>query len=286
MEIIYPPDAATFLESVKDVLLADEVNGNLLLGIADTLVKNKFTYGDAEPFFAIIYQEQQVALMAIMTPPHKLLLYKGHDCSEEAIALLGKEVYAKLGNITGVNAERNLAQAFADKWAIIAGCNYTIEMQLRAFKLTHVNDYTRPAGMFRVALPEDLQIITQFIGEFSVEANAAVSADRVNETAKNGIANGEIYVWEDTTIVAIAKAARPTNNGMAIGYVYTPKLYRNKGYATAVVAELSKKVLASGKSFCTLYTDLSNPTSNSIYQKIGYQPVSDNVNYSFVYKGV
>jgi uncharacterized protein len=50
---------------------------------------------------------------------------------------------------------------------------------------------------------------------------------------------------------------------------------RNRGYAASCVATLTKLMLDSGKKFCCLYTDLANPTSNSIYQKIGYQPICD-----------
>jgi predicted GNAT family acetyltransferase len=40
-------------------------------------------------------------------------------------------------------------------------------------------------------------------------------------------------------------------------------------------------LLDQGKQFTSLFTDLSNPTSNSIYQKIGYQPVCDFDLYRF-----
>ncbi len=33
--------------------------------------------------------------------------------------------------------------------------------------------------------------------------------------------------------------------------------------------------LTAGRRFCFLYTDLANPTSNHIYQAIGYEPVAE-----------
>ena len=63
--------------------------------------------------------------------------------------------------------------------------------------------------------------------------------------------------------------------------VYTPPELRGHGYASAVVAALSQRLLDAGHQYCALYTDLANPTSNSIYQKIGYTPVSDAVEYAF-----
>ena len=68
---------------------------------------------------------------------------------------------------------------------------------------------------------------------------------------------------------------------MTVGLVYTPPELRRKGYATACVAGVCREILKSGYDFCALYTDLSNPTSNSIYIKIGFKPVCDSVQYTF-----
>ncbi len=88
-------------------------------------------------------------------------------------------------------------------------------------------------------------------------------------------------VIENNGVVCMADRRRPTKHGHVIGLVYTPKIYRNKGYATACVAELCRHILNSGKSFCSLFTDLSNPTSNGIYKKIGFKPLCDFHDYSF-----
>jgi uncharacterized protein len=57
--------------------------------------------------------------------------------------------------------------------------------------------------------------------------------------------------------------------------VYTPPALCRRGYASACVAALSARLLTEGRRLCFLYTDLANPTSNAIYQKIGYRPVYD-----------
>ena len=41
-------------------------------------------------------------------------------------------------------------------------------------------------------------------------------------------------------------------------------------------------LLDGGRRFCFLFTDLANPTSNSIYQRIGYRPVTDVDQWTFV----
>ena len=75
--------------------------------------------------------------------------------------------------------------------------------------------------------------------------------------------------------------SRQKQSGIRIGPVYTPPALRGRGYASACVARLSQDKLDEGRTFCFLYTDLSNPTSNHIYQEIGYEPVCDVADYRF-----
>jgi uncharacterized protein len=81
-------------------------------------------------------------------------------------------------------------------------------------------------------------------------------------------------LWEDEEAVSLAGWGGRTPNGIRIGPVYTPPELRRRGYASALTAELTAMLLRD-RSFCFLFTDLANPTSNSIYQRIGYEPVTD-----------
>jgi predicted GNAT family acetyltransferase len=84
-----------------------------------------------------------------------------------------------------------------------------------------------------------------------------------------------LYVWEDQEPVSMVGYAGPTPNGIRVSAVYTPPERRNRGYASAGVAALSQMLLDGGRRFCFLFTDLANPTSNRIYQQIGYRAVCD-----------
>ena len=89
-------------------------------------------------------------------------------------------------------------------------------------------------------------------------------------------------LWEtDGASVSLAGYGGETPNGVRIGPVYTPPEHRDRGYGTAVTAAVSAERLAAGRRFCFLYTDLSNPTSNSIYVKIGYRRVCDSLEVDF-----
>jgi predicted GNAT family acetyltransferase len=90
------------------------------------------------------------------------------------------------------------------------------------------------------------------------------------------------WLWEDGEPVSLASCSAPTPTGIRIGPVYTPPERRGRGYATALVAELSRRLLAEGHRACYLYADLANPTSNAIYERIGYRRVADSAEISFL----
>ena len=81
--------------------------------------------------------------------------------------------------------------------------------------------------------------------------------------------------------VSLAGFSGPTPTGIRVGPVYTPPPHRRLGYATTLVADLSQWLLGQGYRSCFLYTDLSNPTSNHIYETIGYRQVAEAVEYGF-----
>jgi predicted GNAT family acetyltransferase len=94
---------------------------------------------------------------------------------------------------------------------------------------------------------------------------------------------GTAYLWENEagTPVAMASASGPTPHGIRIGGVYTPPELRGRGYASSAVAALSARLLDEGRRLCFLFTDASNPTSNSIYRRIGYEQVAEVVELRF-----
>jgi predicted GNAT family acetyltransferase len=76
-------------------------------------------------------------------------------------------------------------------------------------------------------------------------------------------------------------ATGPTPSGIRIGPVYAPTKLRGHGYATTLTADVSAAQLVRGRRFCILYTDLANPTSNAIYERIGYVRVCESKQIGF-----
>jgi hypothetical protein len=107
------------------------------------------------------------------------------------------------------------------------------------------------------------------IGESPDAASTAHVVDHRLEADSAGV-----VFWEDGPMVSLAAFGNPTPNGIRIGPVYTPPEYRRRGYASALVAELSERLLEK-RRFCFLFTDLANPTANRIYERIGYRRVCE-----------
>jgi predicted GNAT family acetyltransferase len=85
-----------------------------------------------------------------------------------------------------------------------------------------------------------------------------------------------LYAWDvDGELVSLAGVTGPTPNGIRVGPVYTPPEHRGRGYASALVAQVSQAQLDNGRRFVFLFTDAANATANRIYQAIGYELAGD-----------
>jgi predicted GNAT family acetyltransferase len=93
---------------------------------------------------------------------------------------------------------------------------------------------------------------------------------------------GETFLWRDGPVAAMTTAVRGTPSGCRIAMVYTPPELRHRGYASALVAQLSEHKLNNGCRRCFLFTDSQNPTSNHIYSEIGYRPICNFDTYEFL----
>ncbi|HKO14890.1 MAG TPA: GNAT family N-acetyltransferase, partial [Gemmatimonadaceae bacterium] len=132
-------------------------------------------------------------------------------------------------------------------------------------------------GTRRMAQPRDRALLADWVQRLSAEALAERLGDE-DALARIGghLARGTMHVWENADgAVSLAAAVAPTPNGIRINNVYTPPEHRRRGYASALVAALTQAVLHGGRTFAFLHTDLANPTSNGIYERIGYRRVAE-----------
>ena len=280
MIVTTPQNARDFLLHAQPELEKNEAANNLMLGLA--LQWQQFPEKlKTKPYFATVWEEQELVIVAIMSPPQKLLLHGVRPDTRAAVALLAQDLFDNNWPVPCAFGPDDLAFQFAEAWARLSGASYTEGRRQRIYELRQVLPPPPCSGRLRLAVESDFDLIAQWSFAFNLEAFGAGDESEARAAAQDKISGRMIYIWEDERPVAMAAQSRPTANGACISYVYTPPEFRQRGYATNAVAALSRLLLDSGRKFCVLFTDLSNPTSNSIYQKIGYLPLRDFNEYVF-----
>jgi predicted GNAT family acetyltransferase len=279
MKLISHDSAATLLGVARDALLSNEPANTLMLGILLRLEKNPKHYGDDMPYLATVSAPDGGLAVATMTPPHKLIVY-ARDIDDESLRLIANDLRTSGRHVPGVLGPERVALGFARQWEATGG-HFEVAMRTRVYVLRNVSATPPAPGRLVHATEEHRPLALQLATSFIREALGDHAVDDPQRVVSGALATRSLYLWADGEPVSMAARTRPTPNGTSISLVYTPQRYRNRGYATSCVAGLCRAVLESGKRFCSLFADLMNPVSNSIYRRIGFQPVCDFTDYRF-----
>ncbi|MBW4500822.1 MAG: GNAT family N-acetyltransferase [Scytonema hyalinum WJT4-NPBG1] len=278
-------DPNQFYERVKDYLLKQEALHNVLLALCNALINNPERF-DQKPYLATVEVDGDIVAVVMRIPPRNLLLSKIQNfVAIEAIAerlckSIAQDLHLTQESLPGINAPTIEAEAFAEAWHSLTGQSYQLKMALRAFQLEQVQAIPQATGRLRIATENERELLIRWFEAFALEALGSVDPG-VERRVERHLQRGSAYIWEDETPVSMACHIRVTPNGAGVSLVYTPPEHRRKGYASACVAALSETLLKAGHRYCFLFTDLANPTSNQIYQAIGYKSVGDLSDYSF-----
>lgn len=275
------PDAVEFLERI-DPLVHDKARNNLIIGLAGTLVTAPDIYPEHDLF--LLEDADRVIAAGLITHPMNMILADAEDRHSDrfagALVEHGIEMPGAIGN-------RPTIDAFVHRWAAETGGTASLEMKQGIFALDNVVDVPNPAGTSRPAQPQDRDRILEWLLAFAAEAlpQDPLDVSRIEEMVESRLA-GEgpagFWVWElQGDPVAMSGHSGPAGGGIRISAVYTPPELRGRGYATGLVADQSRWLLGLGYQRCFLYTDLTNETSNRIYERIGYYRVAESAMYTF-----
>jgi predicted GNAT family acetyltransferase len=277
-------DVTEFLDAVGPYLAAREAEHSLLFGILDSLSRDP-SVSDGPPFLAAVRDRDRLVGVTLRTPPHHLVLSEMDDLDATG-AIVGDRIAAG-DTISSAIGPVNVVRAFADRWTAATGRPHRRQMSERAFRLSRVIAPRPVPGSMRLAAGRDRDLLIDWLLAFEHEALPERERDSradAEESVARWLDKGtkRAYLWEtDDEVVSWTSVGGRTPNGTRIGPVYTPPRHRGHGYASAVVAAASQAQLDEGLAFCFLFTDLANPTSNRIYQSIGYEPVTDIDVYAF-----
>jgi predicted GNAT family acetyltransferase len=263
MKLVKPATLAEFRRLAEPLLVAYEVEHGLIFSISSTPEPPPGAY------CALVVDGGRVVAAAVRT------IQKAALSREEvpgALAVIAPDLL-KDPALQGVLGPRPSVDAFA----AASGRRWRDGMAQGIYECRRVIPPQPVAGTFRVVTEADRDILVPWIEGFYREAAAGLLKDvDANEVANRHIASQAAYLWEvDGTPVSYAGAMNRTPNGVRVGPVYTPPEHRRRGYAGALVAAVTQRQLEGGRTFTYLYTDLSNPTSNSIYKKVGYRRVAE-----------
>ena len=260
-----------------------EAQYNLILGLGRRLLDSS----NPEAWMVTISVQEQYQLVALQTSPRTPLSLgaiepPSPDLWQELIGLL----QARTWPLVSVVGPTELAQSLAQIWAHSQNCTIKEIMAQGVYALEQVLWKPELDGQLRPARIEEFELILTWVLAFHQEALShrnSPDPDQLKKSVQERIKQQEIYVWETKgTPVSMSAIARRTAHGVAISLVYTPPELRGQGWASACVSALSQVLLDQGNQFCCLFTDLANPTSNQIYQRLGYQRVGTFADLGFV----
>jgi predicted GNAT family acetyltransferase len=273
MRLVTYATAAEFLAAVGPTLAEHEAEHHLVLGVAEGAATGHAPNDNM--FLASVHDADGLALAALMTHGYPLLLASDRADVTAASALLWDTLGAEHRLPKLVIGAVGQVEVAVEQLTRASGGIAQVAMRQRSYKLTSLDAPPPTSGNLRVATSDDLDLVAQWVSRFEAEALANIGTRSTKASAARRITAGEIHLWCDPDPRTMAASVRPTKRAIAVAGVYTPPEWRRRGYATACVAAVSERLLQRGFELCVLYTDLSNPTSNSIYTRIGYRPLRD-----------
>ena len=271
VEIETSEDAAAVLRAAEAFLTRAPVENNLILTILHERADHP------EPGLCwTVSAGGRLAGLALQSPPTvpAVLTEVPQDCIEELV----KTMAADRPNLPGVFGEAATAARFAGCWAERLKIPAAPVEALRLYRLTSLRPPPAAPGSLRTASRADLDLVLDWLQGFRRDTGGTVAPADV---MRRRIEAGLVSIWEDGKPVSMASVTKPLARIVRVGLVYTPPGHRGRGYAASCVAAVSRASLDGGASQCVLYTQLSNPQSNAIYRRLGYEPVVELLRYQF-----
>ena len=238
-------------------------------------------YGEGDPVFGTLERDGEVRAAFFRTPPGRLMLT---PLTAEEATELAAQLALRGDELPGVMGELDTASTFAEAWARRTGRSPALHARQRLYRLAELTTpQPSPPGRPRVATANDREQLVCWYTEFTEAIGESGTSQDPGEWADSRIAYGGITFWEtpDGTPVSMAGLTPKVAGQIRVAPVYTPADLRGHGYAGAVTVEVSGMARAAGADEVLLFTDLANPTSNALYQRIGYRPVEDFAGYDF-----
>jgi len=265
----------TFVTTAGGFLRARAAANTIMLTATELLrAKGAGAFGDVTPLFGWLAAPGGTVAAAFMhTPPYPVVLT---DMAEAAAAELAADLAGRGYQAPGVNATPGPGAAFAAAWHERTGQPAHTGLRMRLYALdTLLPPDPPPPGTARTADATDRGLLLAWLDAFQDEAQPA-GPNESERVVDDGVGWGGLVLWEhEGRPVSLAGRRRAAAGQARVGPVYTPPDLRGRGFGGAATAAVTQAALDDGAEGVVLFTDLGNPTSNTLYQRLGYRPISD-----------
>jgi GNAT superfamily N-acetyltransferase len=274
VEVLGDPAAAW--ARVSDFLGTDPVGHSVL---ASVLMQN-VAAGPSDGVWAVVTDTSDAVVgVAMHTPPFGAWL---SDLPAGTAAKVARALHAYSRQPVSVGGPRRPVEEFAAEWAALTGCGVTLSREEGIFRCDVLVPPPRVPGALRRAGPADAELLGAWGRAFAVDAGLPV--ERTEVTAERLLLRPGLYLWDDDGPACLVVHTAPAAGVVRIGPVYTPPERRRRGYAAAATAAVTTLLKDDGFQ-AMLFTDLANPTSNGVYERIGYVRVGEATELRFVPPG-
>ena len=270
LRVTVTDNAAEILSDADSFLRSDPVRHNVVLTLlherAAAPADGRYVLvSDGDRAVGALFQSP-LTFMATLTPmPH------------DAVEACADRLAGDPPPLPGVGGEAATAAHFAGAWTERTKRAATPQQGQRIYEAVSVTEPTGVLGEFRCATEADRPLLTSWLQAFHDDTGEG-GGDPATKVDRR-VAEGQFWIWADDEPRSMAALTAPTAGVARVQAVYTPPEHRGSGYASACVAALTARTLQANTR-CILYTDLGNPTSNSIYRRMGYRAVTEVLRYT------
>lgn len=262
------------LDRAGHFLRADPARNTIILTECERLARATASSPQPRPLLGWWQGDgEDVSGVFIHTPPYPLHF---SALAEHALAPLAELLAGRGRDLFGVNAGDAPARAFAAQWRRRCGAEARVGMRTRLYRLAELQvPQHPPPGHAAAGSVDDRDLLVLWTDAFGVELGGfrADVASHVDER----LARGAYTIWRDESGAPVSLAGLSVEVGGArrIGPVYTPEHHRRRGFGAAVTAAACRRALDGGTAELLLFADVANPTSNRLYERLGFEPLEE-----------
>jgi predicted GNAT family acetyltransferase len=268
MEVHRFQSATEFLIATKTFRSHDPIRTGLITSIATSVENGSRTYEDY--FWWAVTSDNQVQGVAIRTVPYGYVFSPMPEIATKAL-------------YSAISKNDEGMKEFAGPKTVIDFIEEVTSATIveEESELIYQNDSlipVPPIGQVRTGISEDFELILNWMQEFMAETG--LRSFNLESMVQNAIDSGRYSILEINGIPVCLGGNSDVQRfeGISVarvGPIYTPIDLRKKGYASSLTSHITAEIHALG-AVAMLYTQADNPTSNKIYQEIGYMLVDEN----------